>query len=102
MAATLEELERRVVALEHVVTDLRRQVGAGHTDETRGSNDVPILRDARAHQAAMSAAVAKAFAAVGITGEPVSHEKLREMMAAAGIRPEDNLFSREIIAMRDE
>ena len=34
--------------------------------------------------------------------KPVGAERLREMMRESGIREEDNEFSREIIAMREE
>lgn len=40
---------------------------------------------------------------MGIVPDPtVTHQQVREMMLALGIRPEDNLFSRDIIAARDE
>ena len=76
---------------------LREQV-----EETPAQRGARMLREAKANQAAFSAAVAKAYAEMGIVGEPVGSEKLREMMAACGIKPEDNEFSREIIAMREE
>jgi len=34
--------------------------------------------------------------------EPVGPERLKELMLEDGIRPEDNIASREIIAMREE
>ena len=46
--------------------------------------------------------VAKLYAKMGITGPPVGNEKLTEMMLADGVDPNDNAFSREIIAMREE
>jgi hypothetical protein len=46
------------------------------------------------------------FAELGIEGEPIEAEKLQEMIGETlrkqGINPEDNIFSREIIAMREE
>lgn len=60
------------------------------------------LREAKANQAAISAAVAKAFAEMGITGEPIGAEEVQAMMLACGINPEDNEFSRGIIEMREE
>lgn len=46
--------------------------------------------------------VDNAFAAMGIRGEPIGAEKVQEMIAACGVRPEDNILSRGIIDMREE
>src|SRR5437762_6957999 len=46
--------------------------------------------------------VAKAFAEMGIQGEPIGAEKVQELIAACGVKPEDNVFSRGIIQMREE
>jgi hypothetical protein len=46
--------------------------------------------------------VDNAFAAMGICGEPIGAEKVQEMIAACGVRPEDNILSRGIIDMREE
>src|SRR5262249_31950158 len=102
MAMTLEELEKRLAAVEQEVKELRQMHERRLVEETTAQLRPRLLREARASQPAISAAVDKAFKEMGITGEPVGHEKLREMMAASGINPEDNFFSREIIAMREE
>src|SRR5262245_30459912 len=98
--ATLEELERRVAALEQEVAALRGK--AEPPKPARFGDNIPLIREARAQQAAISAAVAEAFAKMGITGPPVGHEKLMEMLLADGVDPNDNAASREIIAMREE
>jgi hypothetical protein len=100
MATTLEELEKRVEALEREVAALRGK--AEPPKVTRFGDNIPMIREARAQQAAISAAVAEAYAKMGITAAPVPPEKLEEMMLADGVDPNDNAFSREIIAMRDE
>jgi hypothetical protein len=47
--------------------------------------------------------VAKQNERMGFVPDPTATpEKAREMMRALGIRPEDNLFSRGIIAAREE
>lgn len=46
--------------------------------------------------------VAKVFSAMGVRGEPIGAEKVQEMIAACGVRPENNLFSRGVIEMREE
>lgn len=44
----------------------------------------------------------RAFAEMGVRDEPVGAEKVQEMIAACGVRPEDNILSRGIIEMREE
>ena len=58
-----------------------------------------LLSDKRALQQAM----AKLNARLGFVPDPdATPEKVREMMRADGVRPEENTFSREIIRMRYE
>jgi hypothetical protein len=102
MATTLEELEMRVVQIERELARLRHRVESLPHEETPAERGARLLREAKASQAAIGAAVAKAYAEIGITGEPVGPETLREMMAACGVKAEENVFTREIIAMRDE
>ena len=45
---------------------------------------------------------AKTFEEMGIRSEPIDAEKLQEMVAACGVKTEDNVFSRGIIEMREE
>jgi hypothetical protein len=97
MAATLEDLEKRVAAIEHELAMWRLA-----NTETPAERGARLWREASLHQDEISAAAEAAFAEMGISGEPVGAEKLRAMMEADGIRPEDNEFSRGIIEMRDE
>ena len=46
--------------------------------------------------------VDKAFAEMGVRGEAIGAEKVQEMIAACGVRPEDNILSRGITDMREE
>jgi cell division septum initiation protein DivIVA len=102
MAVTVEALEKRLVALEQEVTGLRRQVEDLATQAASAQRGADLLREARRGQAEVAAGWAKALEQMGISGEPVGHEKLMQMMLECGINPEDNEFSREIIAMREE
>jgi hypothetical protein len=97
--ATLEELERRVTQLEAELACLLSLVASqGQPPEPVP----PMIRDAWASQPALTAAAVKTLARMGITGLPPGHEELRQLMLASGINPEDNVLSREIIAMREE
>jgi hypothetical protein len=43
----------------------------------------------------------KSFEEMNIRGEPVGAENVQAMIAACGVRPEDNAFSRGIVEMRE-
>ncbi|HMC65875.1 MAG TPA: hypothetical protein VKI65_13130 [Gemmataceae bacterium] len=100
--AMLEELEKRVTALEQQVAALREREERRLIEETAAERGARMLREAKASQAAISAAVAKAFAEMGITAQPIGAEKLQQMLLAEGVKPEDNILSRAIIEMREE
>ena len=102
MPATLEDLERRLVALEQEVAELRLQstIEAAMTSAERG---VLARRAAIANQPAITASWKKALEEMGITGEPtMTAIELRAQLAARGVDPNANEASREILAMREE
>jgi len=39
---------------------------------------------------------------MGIQGKPIGAEKLQKQIEAQGIKPEDNMFSRALLGMREE
>jgi hypothetical protein len=90
----MEELEKRVAALERELSYLRQELGIWTPGET-------LVESERA-QAEVEAAWARVKEELGIHGEPIGPEKLQEMMLAHGIKPEDNILSRGIIEMREE
>src|SRR5438094_540866 len=100
--ATLEELERRLGALEQEVAHLRGELERSAAEETAAERAARALRESKRSHARAVAAWAAALKEMGIEGQPVGAEKLREMMLANGINPEDNEFSRGIIEMREE
>jgi hypothetical protein len=97
MAATLEDLEKRLTAVEQELAMWR--LSNAETPAERGAR---LLREASLNQDRIAAAWAAAMEEMGISGEPVGAEKLREMMIAEGVNPESNEFSRGIIEMREE
>ena len=102
MATTLEELERRMTRMEQELARLQRLVEQQSQEEMPAERGAQLLREAQRNQAAISAAVMKAFEEMGITGEPVGAEQVQEMLRACGVQPDDNAFSQGIIAMREE
>ena len=62
-----------------------------------------LLRRAEQSQPALEAAWDELMARWGVHGQPVGIQRLREMMEEdTGSKPEDNAFSRELIALREE
>jgi 3-methyladenine DNA glycosylase/8-oxoguanine DNA glycosylase len=101
MAISLEELEKRLAALEQEVARLRDKREPPR-DETPVECGARMIREAEANQAAWVEAWKQLLERQGIRGEPIGAEKVQEMMAACGVKPEDNLLSRGIIEMREE
>jgi hypothetical protein len=102
MAITLEELENRLAALEAEVASLKQRMNEGPKSEDAADRGARLLAEAKRDQRQIQDALARVFDQMGIRGAPVSPEELRAMMAADGIKAEDNLFSRGITEMRDE
>jgi hypothetical protein len=102
MAVTLEELEKRVTRLEQELDRLQQLQEEPPPQETPAERGARLLARARRDKPRLKRAMARALEEMGIQGEPVSPEKLREMMMEGGVRPEDNLFSTGIREMREE
>jgi ATPase subunit of ABC transporter with duplicated ATPase domains len=102
MALTLEEMEKRLAKLEEEVAQLKQLNERRQAEETAAERGARLLREAKASQPALSAAVARVFAELGITEQPIGAENVQKMMEACGIKPEDNEFSRAVIEMREE
>lgn len=46
--------------------------------------------------------IADSFAKMGIQQKSIGPEKLQKQIAAHGVKPEDNAFSRELLRLREE
>ena len=96
---TEQKLEQRVAALEHQLAQLKAGSAQKPMSESRG---LRLIRQAEESHADLVAASQKFMQTLGIQGQAIGAKKLREMLLAQGINAEDNAFSREIIAMREE
>jgi len=61
-----------------------------------------LIREAREGHAEFVAGWEGFMQELGIQGQPIGAKKLRELIHQEGIKPEDNAFSKGIIAMREE
>lgn len=61
-----------------------------------------LLRETEAQRAQTVRAWDEAMAVMGISGQPIGAEQLQQMLITEGINPEDNEFSRALVAMREE
>jgi hypothetical protein len=101
MTATLEDLDQRLGRLEQEMAEMRRLLRRPPAEEEAPSV-LALVEQALREKPRLRAIAAKALEQMGISGHPVPPETLRQMMADAGIRPEENLFSRGIEEMREE
>ncbi|MGH9833452.1 MAG: hypothetical protein ACREBD_14730 [Blastocatellia bacterium] len=104
MSLSIIQVEANLIRLEAEVAEALRQVreiklAKELTPEERRA---ARLSRVKAENERLRPLMDKAFEALGATGTPIGAEKVQEMVAACGVNPEDNLFSRGIIEMREE
>ena len=99
MAITLQILEQRLTALEREVADLKAELARSADSATRGAR---LIRESQAQHASVVAAWQAVLERLGIQGQPMGAKQFRQKLVEAGMNPNDNSFSRELIAMREE
>jgi hypothetical protein len=103
MSDTLESMQQRLGVVERELADVRERLRLlTPAEQTQPSQNVRGLREAQFNQIALAAMAKEVFAKMGITSESVTAEQAQQRMLAEGVRPEDNAFSRDIRAMREE
>ena len=100
--ASLEELEKRMAAVERELSAMRTLLAPLRREETRAERGARLRRESELGQGAFEAGWDKAMEKMGVRGEAIGVERLRQMIADCGFKPEDNAFSRGIIEMREE
>jgi hypothetical protein len=102
----LAVLEERVAALERLVAELRaakRPATSAAPDPKDPLKDHPLFRQSITDPKELAEHHAQVLKALGIEHvKPVGAQKVREMMIADGVDPDDNEFSRGIIEAREE
>lgn len=99
MALTLQVLEQRLTALEREMAELKAALARSPHAATRGAR---LIQEAQAQHRAVVAAWQVVRERFGIQGQPLGAKQFRQKLLARGMKPEDNSFSHELIAMREE
>ncbi len=104
MTTTIDELLIRTDRIEQELAEVRQALEEFRPTKslTPEERAAARLERVRSKNEKLTLLIDKAFEKMGITGEPIGAEKLQEMLAAEGVEPEENSFSRGIIKMREE
>lgn len=102
MSVNVAQLEAKLVRLETEVSEALQEVRQIKLTMTPDERRAARIARVRAENEKLRPLLEKAFQALGATNPPIGAEKVQEMVAACGVDPEENLFSRGIIEMREE
>ena len=100
VASKLGEVRAALEQLPDAEEEGPADVVAGQRSKETAADQLRVVRFVDKEK--LQPIVDKAFAEMGVRGEAIGAEKVQEMMAAGGVRPEDNILSRGIIDMREE
>jgi hypothetical protein len=98
---TIEELDKRLTKLELEVQAIKQLLTREPRAETPAERGARMRLEAELEAPTIEALAKRVFEQMGITGEFIGAEKLQALMAARGVKPEDNILSRDIIAARE-
>ena len=97
--STIEEIQQKLKQIENEVAQLRAQLSQWIAQPIQSAQLEPTIQFVDKEK--LRSLTAKTFEEMGIRSEPIDAEKLQEMVAACGVKAEDNIFSRGIIKMRE-
>ncbi len=104
MSLSVVELEAKLMWLEAEVAETLRQVRQAKLTQklTPEERRAARLARVRAENEALRPFLDDALEDIITDDELLSAEEIQELIAAEGVKPEDNLASRMLIAMREE
>lgn len=102
MANTVQDLEKRIAALEAEVASLRMPLRQMAAEARSAETNTRPSQSPDQGQAELSAGWLEAMRRLGVEGDAVAPQRLRSMMLTTGLKPDSNELSREIITMRGE
>ncbi|MBI3950095.1 MAG: hypothetical protein HY314_06540 [Acidobacteria bacterium] len=97
LKAKIDHIKREMVEIERLCEEL-----AGQREPSAGEHLQARLEQGRQEKETLRRIANQTLAEMGIHCLPVPAEELQRMMLECGIKPEENLFSRGIIEMREE
>jgi hypothetical protein len=103
----IEEINSKLAELHRAVEQLPDTMKASHAStlpELGRENTAPARSGVVkvVDKVELRPVVTKSFEEMNIRGEPIGAERVQAMIAACGVRPEDNAFSQGILEMREE
>lgn len=105
MPETIETLAKRIDRLEATIQQMSDQLSlltAQQKPPEKPKTGVEVIKEMAIDKRPLAKGFRKLMDRMGISGEPIPAEELQERMARDGTRPEDNEFSRVIIAEREK
>lgn len=105
METTVTELAARLQRIENEVAEARRELSQLKLDQKKQTPEewrAARLAQVIAANEKLRPAIDAVLAEMGISGPPIGAERVQEIIASHGIKPEENLLSRGIIEMREE
>ena len=105
MSETVETLAKRLDRLEATMQQMSDQLSlltARQNPPEKPKTGVEVIKEMAIDKRPLAEGFRKLMDRMGISGEPIPAEQLQERMVRNGIRPEDNEFSRAIIAEREK
>jgi hypothetical protein len=99
MDITLQALEQRLTVLEQEIAGLKAELARSRNSPGQGAR---LVQEARPQHAVVVATWCAVRERLGIRGQHIGAKTLRQRLVASGMNPDDNTFSRELIAMREE
>lgn len=97
LKAKIDHIKREMTEIEQLCEQL-----AGQREPSPSELLQARLEQRRQEKEALWRIADQTFAEMGIHCQPIPAEELQKMMLECGIKPEENLFSRGIIEMREE
>lgn len=99
---TYETLKAKITRIEQEVVEVRQELEQLAATAESWSRERRLGSVQWVDKAGWGAWFDEWFQQIGITAQPIGAKKLQELMLQEGIRPEDNLLSQGVIAMREE
>lgn len=102
MQVTLESLKAKVAQAEKELIEVRRGLEQLLASASSGIEDHSQARLQSVDKTGWQQWFDEWFQQMDITTQPIGAENLQALMLEEGVRPDDNLLSQGIIAMREE